>query len=73
MEIYKPIKRVFVPRTRQGATIALPAASGDLPPTGVDAEIVEFQGDDGWQQWQDSVMVEEFTNDALQTVPGALE
>lgn len=73
MDVYKPIKRVFVPRAKKEATLALPADDNALPPTQVDAEVTELQGDDGWQQWQDSVMVEEFTNDALQTLPGELK
>ena len=73
MDVYKPIKRQFVPRNKTTATLALPADEKEAAPTEVDAEVVELQGDDGWQQWQDSVFVDEFTNEAAKTIPGELK
>lgn len=73
MDVYKPIKRQFVPRKKTVATLALPEEGKPVEPGSVDAEVVELQGDDGWQQWQDSVFVDEFTNEATQTVPGEIK
>lgn len=73
MDVFKPIKRTFVPRSKAPATLALPANENEPPPDAPDVEVTEMQGEDGWQEWQDSVMVDEFTNDALQTIPGELK
>ena len=73
MKVFKAINRQFTPRVSVDATISLPANENEAPPTKVDAEVVEMYEDDGWKAWQDSVFVDEFTNDAMQTVPGKLE
>jgi len=73
MKVFNPIKRQFAPRVSVDATISLPANEHEATPTKVDTEVVEMYEDDGWKEWQDSVFVEEFTNDAIQTVPGKLE
>ncbi len=72
MEVFKPITRKFVAK-KAATTLVLPSDDKDAPPPFVDSEVVEFQGDDGWKQWQDSVFVEEFTDEAMQTVPGELK
>lgn len=73
MQVYKPLQRTFVPRKKVESTLALPENEQQPAPTEVDAEVVELHGDDGWHEWQDSVLVDEFTNEALQTVPGELK
>ena len=70
MKIFKPIPSQFQPRVSIDATIAVLANDGDPAPDKVDVEIVEMYEDDGWKAWQDSAFVEEFTNSALQTIPG---
>ena len=51
------------------ATLAMPANEHEKPAVQADTRVVEMYEDDGWKEWQDSVVVYEFTNDALDTVP----
>lgn len=73
MDVFKPPKRTFVPRKTEPATLTVPADPDEPGPSGPDSEVVELQGDDGWMQWQDSVFVQEYSDEALQTVPGSLK
>jgi len=73
MKVFKPISRQFTPRVAADATLSLPANENEAQPTEVDTHVVEMYDDDGWKEWQDSVFVDEFTNEAIQTVPGKLE
>ncbi len=73
MDVFKPPKRAYVPRKKAPATLAVSDNPEDPAPTQPDAEVVEMQGEDGWLQWQDSVFVQEYSDEALQTVPGTLK
>ncbi len=73
MDDFKPPKRAYVPRKESHATLAGPDKPEDPAPTRPATEVVEMQGEDGWLQWQDSVFVQEYSDEALQTVPGTLK
>ena len=73
MKVFKPISRKFIPRVSVDATLSRPANDYESPPSKADVAVVEMYDEDGWKEWQDSVFVNEFTNEALDTVPGELE
>lgn len=41
------------------------------PPTDAECEVIEFEGEEGWQQWRDSVFVQDFEESVL-TAPAPL-
>lgn len=73
MKVFKPISRKFAPRVATDATLSLPADEDESIPAKVDVAVVEMYDEDGWKEWQDSVFVNEFTDEALDTVPGKLK
>jgi len=72
MNIFSPIKRQFVPRRKVDVTLTMLERAHDQTSPKADTEVIEMHGDDAWQEWQDSVFVVEFTDEAMNTVPGKL-
>lgn len=72
MDVFKPLKRKLILRHKVEVTLSLPADGNASRASPSDVEVVEMHDDDAWQEWQDSVFVEEFTNGAMQTVPGRM-
>lgn len=73
MKVFKPLQRQYVPRKAADATLTIPQNEHEKTSLKADTKVVEMYEDDGWKEWQDSVVVYEFTNESIETIPGKLE
>ncbi len=65
-----PIKRVFKPQV-QVRSVNLGIAEEPVTPPSAECEVIEYDSVTGWEQWKDSVFMQDF-EDSILTAPAPL-